>query len=470
MKEAPAYCVNPTTPGVPQTVGPGESIKYLAEERASDPKVVGIISNGYPHRSLEELNLDDKYQAYYATKMALWCYLLPNWSINRLVVAPGLTGSELDIGNRILAAAKDIYTRGTTYTGTDETVTIPLTLEGHYTVTEEIPPRCHLLPEERAQHVDVEYGKTAKVTFWNVPYGSLRVEKISNTGDALSGVTIQIKHIETGETRTDKTSFAGAIVFDELRPGAWEVREIAGIEGWKAVTDTVQTVNVVAGEQSTASIVNEELPGLRVVKYDRQSMTLMPNVTFEIFRDNVSLGLFQTDEFGEILLVNQPEGSYRIEERHSGDDEHLVDTTPQYVELTTGMGIVERVFFNDRLPGIHLIKVDSADLSKPIANARFRFEAVDGSFGPVEYTTLEDGTIDLSKLPADTAYVVTELECPGYVIDDEQRIIHLDGNEQAQFVFTNSRLPSLYLYKTSTDNSPLTGVTYRLAKIEDGSR
>ena len=63
MKESPAYCVNPTTPGVPQTVGPGKSIKYLAEERASDPKVVGIISNGYPHRSLGELKLDNKYQA-----------------------------------------------------------------------------------------------------------------------------------------------------------------------------------------------------------------------------------------------------------------------------------------------------------------------------------------------------------------------------------------------------------------------
>ena len=58
QKESPAYCVNPTTPGVPQTVGPGESIKYLADETASDPKVVGIISNGYPHRSLGELNLD----------------------------------------------------------------------------------------------------------------------------------------------------------------------------------------------------------------------------------------------------------------------------------------------------------------------------------------------------------------------------------------------------------------------------
>ena len=138
------------------------------------------------------------------------------------------------------------------------------------------------------------------------------------------------------------------------------------------------------------------------------------------------------------------------------------------MELKAGDGIKELVFFNDRLPGIHLIKVDSADLSQPIANARFRIEAVDGSWGPEEYTTSEDGTIDLSKLPADTAYIVTELECPGYIVDDAQRIIHLDGGEQAQFVFTNSKMPSLHLYKESADGTPLGGVTYRLAKIEDG--
>ena len=662
-REVPAYCVNPYLKGVPQKVEPGQSIKYLAEERSSDPKVVGIISNGYPHRSLGELKLDNKYQAYYATKMALWCYLLSTWDINNLKVAPGLSGSELDIGNRILAAAKDIYKRGTTYnymltpkmtatpdhsvaypvridgkdyyqqvftarsetwvydydisvafqdpsavpngtrivnmdnqdvtavaaegtgdgysarfkvmypaesiqnqsgsvqltlsapvaqyaamyavcqekdkygdlqnyicdldnnvkldvaaisnyydgedpdpdetalkivkleegtkiplegavfsvydpegrkvgsfaTGPDGTVVIPLTLEGHYTVTEEIPPRFHLLPDERTQHADVEYNKTASLTFWDSPYGSLRVEKKSNTGDLLSGVTIQIKHLESGQTRSGQTTTGGSITFDQLEPGAWEVRELAGIEGWKAVTDTVQTVNVVSGEESTATIINEELPGLRVIKYDRKTMELMPDVAFEIFRDNVSLGIFRTNEQGEILLVNQPEGSYRIEERNPGDDEHIVDTTPQYAELTTGMGIVERVFYNDRLPGIHLIKVDSADLSKPIANVKFRFEAVDGSFGPVEYTTLEDGTIDLSKLPVG-AYVVTELECPGFVIDEPQRIVHLAGNETAQFVFTNSKLPSLHLYKESSDGTPLGGVTYRLSKIEDGSR
>ena len=37
-------------------------------------------------------------------------------------------------------------------------------------------------------------------------------------------------------------------------------------------------------------------------------------------------------------------------------------------------------------------------------------------------------------------------------------------------MFTNSKLPSLHLYKESADGTPLGGVTYRLAKIEDGSR
>lgn len=71
IREIPAYCVNPNIVGVPQSVPEGESIEYLADEKASDPKVVGIVANGYPTRSLAELGLENKYQGYYATKMAL---------------------------------------------------------------------------------------------------------------------------------------------------------------------------------------------------------------------------------------------------------------------------------------------------------------------------------------------------------------------------------------------------------------
>ena len=82
-------------------------------------------------------------------------------------------------------------------------------------------------------------------------------------------------------------------------------------------------------------------------------------------------------------------------------------------------------------------KVDSADPSKVISNAVFEIEAVDGSFGPEEFTTNESGEIDLSHLPAGV-FRVTEKVCEGYIIDDAQRIINLKPNEDAQFIFTNT--------------------------------
>ena len=427
QREIPAYCVNPNLYGVPQTVGVGESISYLAEEKTSDPKVMGIIANGYPTRGLAELNLENKYQAYYATKMALWCYLLSNWNINNLKVNPSLTGVELTRAQKILAATKDIYARGTSWTeilapnvtctpdrdtayavtvdgkqykqqvftfwsktwvcdytvnvgftdpasvpegtrivdlnnrdittittegtgdgyagqfkvlypadsiqgetgsvqlsfstnvykyavfyavcqekdtygnlqnyvvDTDPTVTmnlsaysnyadnpedepdgtglrilkyetgtelplagarfevigpdgdsigsfvtdgngeiyIPLLHTGNYTVIEREAPQHYLISKEPTQNVTVVYDEIAEVTYFNEPYGSLRIEKKSNTGMNLPGAVIAIEHIESGQTYTTTTNSAGCAVFTEIKPGAYRVQEKAAPAGWK---------------------------------------------------------------------------------------------------------------------------------------------------------------------------------------------------------------------------------------------
>ena len=660
-KEIPAYCVNPNTTGVPQTVAPGESIKYMAKEKGSDPKVMGIIANGYPTRGLSELKLENKYHAYYATKMALWCYLLPNWNINNLKVNPNLTGTELQRAQAILAAAKDIYVRGTAWskvysprvtatadrdtayavtvngqqykqqvftvhsdtwvcnyairvsfsdpgsvpdgtrivdmdnkdiatittsgtgdgyggkfkvlypasavagktgsvqlsfttnvykyavfyatcaevskygqlqnymcdtdptttmrlstysnysdgekteepdtglkiiklekgtdtqrtgadfeavdpdgatvgtfaTGSDGTVTIPLTLAGNYTVYERVAPLDHLLSDTPAQNIKVEYGKVAELTCWNEPYGTLRIEKLSDTGAHLPGAMVQIKHIESGVTYTAETNFAGYAIFDNIKPGAYEIKEITAPSGWLK-DDATYTASVATGETTTFSLVNKELPGLRIIKYDRKNMVAMPDVTFEIFRDSVSLGKFRTDEFGEILLTDAAPGTYRAVEVDTGSDGHILDTTPQEVELSAGDGIKELLFFNDVKPGLRLVKVDSTDPSKVIPNAVFEIKSVAGDYGPKEFTTDQNGEIDLSKLPTG-AYVVTEKACEGYIIDQAQRIIQLDPNEDAQFVFTNTIKPSLQIIKTSSDGSRLKNVHFRIAKIEDGT-
>jgi len=659
-KEIPAYCVNPNTKGVPQTVPEGESIKYLAEEIGSDPKVMGIIANGYPHRGLGELKLENKYQAYYATKMALWCYLLSHWDINNLKVNPDLTGVELERANKMLAAAKDIYRRGTAwstvlspnvtveadqevaypatingqeylqqiftitsdtwvcdytinvafsdpsavpagtkivdmnnreidvittqatgqgysgqfkvlypvgsvegqsgsvqlsfrtnvykyaiyyavcaevdeygnlqnymcdtdpttplaltaysnYTDTPEEIptetslkiikyeegttiplrgalfevvdpegatvgtfatnskgqiVIPLTLAGNYTVYEREAPNGYLLSEEPAQNVKVEYGKQATVTFENAPYGNLMVKKYSDSGMQLPGAVIRIEHIESGAVYTGETNFAGVAVFNEIEPGAYRITEIAAPAGY-IQSDAVYNTTVITGDTVEVPIVNEEKPGLRIIKYDSKTMRALPNISFEIFRDTQSLGTFKTDEFGEILLTDLDPGTYLVKEVAT-DASHIINSNPQQIELEGSDGILELIFFNDQKPGIHLVKLDSTTL-EPLPNARFRIEHVGGTFSK-ECVTDENGEVDISDLEPG-AYTVTELEAPdGYLIDDANRVIQINGNENAQFVFTNTRMPSFRLVKLdSFSGTGLAGATFRIAKIEDGT-
>ena len=59
--------------------------------------------------------------------------------------------------------------------------------------------------------------------------------------------------------------------------------------------------------------------------------------------------------------------------------------------------------------------------------------------------------------------MVTEKQANGYVIDNAQRIIHLEPGQTGEFVFTNSIKPSLRLLKQSTNGTPLAGVTLRLS-------
>ena len=110
--------------------------------------------------------------------------------------------------------------------------------------------------------------------------------------------------------------------------------------------------------------------------------------------------------------------------------------------------------FNDLKPGVHISKVDSNAPSKGIPRAVFEVKAVDGSYGPKEFVTTADGSIVLSMLPVGSC-VITEKSCEGYIIDEAQRIIHLDPNENAEHVFTNTIKPTPVIIKLSADGTPL---------------
>ena len=207
-KEIPAYCVNPNDKGVAQVVAKGQSVKYSAADKASDPKVMGIIACGYPTRSLKELGLENAEEAYYATKTALWCYLLSSWDINKTAVNPNLSGTEKAAAERVLAAARDIYTRGTwwdrIYTlkltvQADQEYAYPVTVNGteylqqEVTVTSETWVEYYInvafADETSVPHgtkiVDLNNKKTNKITFQSTGNGYSGKFKILYPKDSL---------------------------------------------------------------------------------------------------------------------------------------------------------------------------------------------------------------------------------------------------------------------------------------------
>ena len=351
-KQIPAYCVNPDIEGVPQTVAPGESIKYMADEIGTDPKAVGIVAHGYPTRSLEELHLENAEQAYYATKMALWCYLLSNWDINDLKVNSSLSGVELQRAQKILAAAKDIYVRGTRWN--------------------EVPqPRVTCLPDrDTAYEVTID-GKTYKqqiFTFWSetwicnyrvdvafalpdeVPEGT-RIVDLSNrditfittedTGNGFAGkfkVLYPADQVE-GKTGSVRLSFRTDVYkYGIFYATCMETDEYGQLQDYLVDTDPTTEMRLSAySNYEDGGTVIDNRTKLKILKLETGTKLPLSGALFEVVDpEGATVGVFSTDDDGEIELPLTLEGNYTVIERAAPPDHLLSEEPAQNVKVEYG--------------------------------------------------------------------------------------------------------------------------------------
>ena len=337
---------------------------------------------------------------------------------------------------------------------------------GAYEVVEISAPDGYLIDEAR-RTIELVAGENAEFVFTDTKRPVLILEKYdAHDGKPLAGATFRIAPINDPDHYVDKVTDAqGRITLEGLDAGVYSVQELNAPEGY-VLDSTEHHVKLYPGETSTIIIENEKRPALRIVKYDAQTKKPLPDTTFEVYRDSELIGTYTTDANGEILLYDLTPGTYLVKEV-SAPDTHVLNSTPQEIELAAGQtGTL--VFLNYVKPGIYLVKLDSQTM-EPLANARFRITQVGGGYSE-EHTTDANGEIDLSGLEPGS-YTVEELAAPdGYLIDNAQRIIKIEGGEYAQFVFTNTRKPTFRLVKLdSLTGKRLPGVTFRIAKVEDNA-
>ena len=342
---------------------------------------------------------------------------------------------------------------------------------GSYRITEQTPPDGYV-KSDRVETVEWDGTKDVLITWENVRDISLTIIKVDEqTGVSLPNASFDVfadgKLITSVTTNDD-----GEARVTGIRKEAYiEIVETAAPAGY-VLDKTPYGIHIdpydpTAEDDPVLTVTNRARPALRILKYDLTSNSPMPDVTFEVWHDGDLFGEYTTNASGEIFLYDLEPGTYLVKEVAT-DDAHVVNSTPQQIELKAGETQTrELVFFNSLKPGIHLIKVDSITM-KSLPNVRFEFKLVGGSYRQ-EFTTDINGEIDLSKLTPG-AYEVRELEAPdGYLIDDAVRVVQVNPDENANFVFTNTPKPALRLIKTSSDGTRLGGVHFRIARIEDGT-
>ena len=311
---------------------------------------------------------------------------------------------------------------------------------GSYRVTEQTPPDGYV-KSTRVETVEWDGTKDVLITWENVRDISLTIIKVDEqTGVSLPNATFDVYadgKLITSVTTNDN----GEARVTGIRKEAYiEIVETAAPAGY-VLDKTPHGIHIDPYDPATEddpvlTVTNRARPALRILKYDLTSNSPMPDVTFEVWHDGDLFGEYTTNASGEIFLYDLEPGTYLVKEIAT-DDAHVVNSTPQQIELKAGdTQTRELVFFNSLKPGIHLIKVDSITM-KSLPNVRFEFKLVGGSYRQ-EFTTDINGEIDLSKLTPG-AYEVRELEAPeGYLIDDAVRVVQINPDQNANFVFTNT--------------------------------
>ena len=176
-----------------------------------------------------------------------------------------------------------------------------------------------------------EYADVFAKTEVNLPTNKSKLEILkvdSNTKNPLKGVKFKITNAQ-GVSATYTTNENGKIEITNLYPGNFKIKEIETLSNYK-LNSTETSVTIGYAETKKITVQNEMKAGkIKVVKVDYDNGKLrLKGVQFELKNSSGKVvGTATTNDKGEILFDNLPEGDYVLRELKTIDDYMLQDNT-----------------------------------------------------------------------------------------------------------------------------------------------
>lgn len=306
----PAYCMDKTKPGVGSVV---DNYNVFVQNSIQDVGLWKVITNGYPYKTVEELGVANRKEAFTATKQAVYCYIHGN-----RVEDYGAIG---EAGERTLNALKNIVNNANNSSETKISSTVSINRIGNKWEQDKM----------EKNYVSKTYSVNAGAQIDNY---KIRVTK--ENGEDLGGIKI------TDMNNNEKNEFAPNENFKVLIPikimkekGAFNLEVEAkvktkpifyGISQLAGYQDYALTAS--SFEDGTGKITdeyNENETKIIILKKDQDTAESIEGVEFELLNQDLEAVYtdLKTDENGKIVIENLVPGLYYLNETKTLDGYEL---------------------------------------------------------------------------------------------------------------------------------------------------
>lgn len=465
-KEYPAFCANPNRPGVEDLAG--KSYDVDVDQLDTDPVVWGVITNGYPYKTPQEMGVNTEYEAYYATKMAVWAVVHDNYSNLDDWKANGSQNAHVE------KAMKDLVAKGR---ANQYVYKSWLAINPKNQTVDTDDKDENYLSQEYTLKSNVNIRSYRVVIDGDVPEGTIVTDGNNTPKDSFEGTETTFKVLIPKDTAENSGSFRVLVkgklenksvlfgISHDANKQDYYVAPLPSYNGDSWVDLTYSTTGtVVPGEPDDPDNpqVPEPSPGLQILKVKKGTREGLAGAVFKVEIDGKTIGHYVTDENGEILIPDLT-GTVSVTEEVPPVGYVLDEDNHKDVEIVDAEEPTVVTFANEEMAQLEITKVD-ADTGETLAGATIRVALDDGSDSWDVYTNAS-GKATLTNMKSGT-YTITEIVAPeGYLLNEEPMTIKLEPGKTATVTLKDKAKPGIVIKKYDEDTGfPLENAEFSVAK------
>ena len=346
-------------------------------------------------------------------------------------------------------------------TGQDGEAMIENLQPGTYRVVEVDGDKEHYNLDAPEQTIELarDQAEIPTLIFQNTIKKHFGIYKIDEeTREPIQGVTFEIWKDGRllGNYTTDEH---GRIWLPYAEPGTYQAKEIVTDPRY-VLNETTFTIENNSEYPTFFTIPNTRKKDIIVKKIDLDTGKPMQGVVFEGFKDGRSIGMFTTGPDGTFTIDYADPGTYKFVERHTLAGYEL-STQVLEGEHTTDRDLV-LTLDNVEQKSFIVKKIDS-ETKEPLAGVQFKIWRDGILLG--DYTTDENGRIEIKNAPAGTYKVQEAKTLKEYILNDEVLEIEHTTAKDTELTVENARLPGLLIQKIDAETrKPLKDAVFQIKK------